>query len=436
MEKENQKIGYKDILGQTQYMKMMVANLISRFGDSVDAIAFTWLVYAATGSASWSAIIFGLNMLPSIIIQPFAGALVERMNKKALMVIADFLRGIAVTTLAVCYITGYINPLLLSVFTLFISTVEAFCMPASTALIPKLLDRKLYEFGMSLNTAGSTIFQLIGTAMGGVIIGVWGVGIAIIIDAGTFLISAIIKIMIKVKENEKDHTDSVSSDQNKSYISVLKDGFHYVKTKKIIKNFCLLAMFVNAMLVPINSLQSPLVIDVLGQKSELLSVIGIGVMAGMGIGSFIFPYISGKKNIRKIVVGTGLGFSFLSFGIPMGEYFKDNTALVYLYTGILFILIGICVSVLSTLLNIEFMKNVEEEYLARASAILGSCCLLASPVTSFFISFLVKFIPVKEIYWASAICCAIIFLIVQIRKVALQEEVEEKIDASNRMQGS
>ena len=54
---KEQKIGYRDIFRQTEYMKIMIAALINRFGDSIDAIASTWIVYEITGNAAWSAII-------------------------------------------------------------------------------------------------------------------------------------------------------------------------------------------------------------------------------------------------------------------------------------------------------------------------------------------------------------------------------------------
>ena len=75
METQNEKIGYRDILRQKEYMKLIGANLINRFGDSIDAIAFTWLVYAVTGSAAWTTLIFALNQLPTVLLQPFAGTL-------------------------------------------------------------------------------------------------------------------------------------------------------------------------------------------------------------------------------------------------------------------------------------------------------------------------------------------------------------------------
>ena len=94
--KENvtEKIGYKDILKQREFMKIVSASLINRFGDSIDAIAFTWMVYMITKSAAWSALVFAVNQLPSVLVQPFAGAMVEKMNKKRLMVTTDVIRGI------------------------------------------------------------------------------------------------------------------------------------------------------------------------------------------------------------------------------------------------------------------------------------------------------------------------------------------------------
>ncbi len=80
--KQESKVGYRDILRQTEYMKIMIAALINRFGDSIDAIASTWIVYEITGNAAWSAIIYGVNRIPSIIITPLAGAWVEGQKKE------------------------------------------------------------------------------------------------------------------------------------------------------------------------------------------------------------------------------------------------------------------------------------------------------------------------------------------------------------------
>lgn len=133
------KIGYRDILTQKEYMKLLAANTVNRFGDSIDAIAFTWLIYALTGSAAWSAAIFGLNQLPTMFIQPLAGVWVEKKDKKKIMLWTDIIRGLIVLGFAVTYMTGMLTPWLMVIFTLSISTAEAFRIPQARRLCHRSL---------------------------------------------------------------------------------------------------------------------------------------------------------------------------------------------------------------------------------------------------------------------------------------------------------
>lgn len=418
---EEEKIGYRQILTQKEYCKIIFANLISRFGDSIDAIAFTWLVYAVTGSASWTAVIGALNMLPTILLQPFAGPAVERRNKKLVMVISDVIRGLVVAALALCYVTNQMNPWIMAVFTLTISSVEAFCMPASTAIIPQILDRKYYAYGMSLNTIGSTVMELAGAGVAGVIIGVFGVEAAILIDAVTFFISALVTMCVRTGDWQ---TEAKTTKTSNTYLEDLKGGFQYVKGKKSVWNLCLLAFLTNAMVVPINSFQAPLVSDVLGQGSGLLSAIGIAVVCGMGVGSFLFPHMSERYTVRNLVFLSGIGISVFMGIIPVGSLFRERTFLVYAVTSAAFFVVSLCASILSALLGVQFIKCVEEAYLARAKAIFGAGSVAAIPLVSFALSIVVKFVPVKNLIIASSVICVIIFIMIRISKVEFEEADE------------
>ena len=72
---------YIQVFKNKNFMKLFIADIISRFGDSLDAIVMTIIVYSITQSASWSALIFAVNKLPTIFIQPLAGAYIEKKNK-------------------------------------------------------------------------------------------------------------------------------------------------------------------------------------------------------------------------------------------------------------------------------------------------------------------------------------------------------------------
>lgn len=416
-----ERIGYRQIIKQKEFCKLILAGLINRFGDSVDAIAFTWLVYEVTGSASWSAIIFALNKVPTILLQPFAGAAVERRSKKKLVILSDLARGAAVLALALSYVAGAVNPWLLAVFTLFISSVEAFGQPAATALIPQILEKKYFSFGMSLNSIVSTVFELLGTASAGVIIGVFGIQAAIIIDAVTFFVSALLKCTLRVKEKLQMNKTENGAMQ---YFKDLKEGILYLGKKPVIRNLCLMALFVNAMLVPINSFQAPIVSEVLGQGSELLSVMGVVEALAMGLGAVIYPYIAAKWRARGFLCTSGILLAVSCAVLVAGNLFQEHTAAVYVVTSIACFGMALGACMASSITAVEFMKAVEENYLARESALLNAGAVAAMPVTSFFMSFLVKYISVKEIILACSVVCGMIFLGIWLFKVPVEEEKE------------
>lgn len=421
-----EKIGYRQVFTQKEYCKIIFANLISRFGDSIDAIAFTWLVYAVTQSASWTAVISACNMLPTMLLQPFAGAAVEHRNKKKSMIVSDVIRGLVVIALAFCYVTDRMNPWIMLAFTLTISSVEAFCMPASTAIIPKILDEKYYEYGMSLNSVGSTVMQLVGTGAAGVVIGMFGVHIAIAIDAVTFFGAAVIKMFLKVKEDVSVETSRIYDSDMKTvvnhYLEDLKEGISYVKKNKILVNLGLLGFLANGMLVPVNCFLTPLVSDVLKQGSELLSVISMAITVGSIAGSVFYPMLIRHMSVKRYVFATGFIMSVSIMFLPIGSMFADKAALVYIVTGGIGLFLGLCASLLGALFNVQFMKNTEEEYMARANAIFSAFVTAAMPILSFLMSGVVKFVAVKELITASGVLCAIIFVMFFALNVQFSEE--------------
>lgn len=416
MEQKDLKIRYKDVFTQKEYLKHIIANSISRFGDSIDAIAFTWLVYAITGSAAWSAIVFAINQLPSVLIQPFIGPVIEGMNKKKVMIITDFIRGGIIIGLVILYLTEYLNPWVLLLFTFCNSTVEAFSMPAFTAVVPKIIEEKYYTYGTALSSTISTIVQLAGTAAGGVIIGVWGVETAILIDGVSFFAAGLLRTFLRLDEKNLRKGKL----EFKEYFETLKEGAVYIKKQPVIYNFCLMAIITNAILVPINSLQTPLITEVMGQGSELLSVFSMAMFIGMLIGSVVFPLIMEKMQVRTVVVITGISIGSTFFLYTMGIYVQGNIVAIYLLTMIASVILGISTSMLSSVLNVQFMKVVSQEYLARVAAIFSAGACAATPIVSMLVSVVSTQLTVLQIFFISGILCVILFVMIGIVKVRLE----------------
>jgi MFS family permease len=379
---------------QKEYRKTVIAAVINRFGDSIDSIALIWLVYQITQSAAWSAIIFGVNRIPTIFLQPFAGAAIEGKNKKQIMVITDLIRGICVGFIATAFLFGFLNQWLLLVATIIISCAEAFRGPASTALLPKLLEKKYYSFGLSLSSSACSVMELIGLGVAGVIISLFSVSVAIYIDMVTFFLSALIILTVRVKENElvKGRINT------KEYIANLKGGFLYLKDNVILRYFVILAIFLNAVLVPFNSLQAPLISEVLKVNEIMLSVLGVAISIGMIVGAALYPYISNKLSKRVIASfgGYSIGAFYLMFVI-LGSFITSKI-IIYSVVCVVSFILGFAVALFSTFCNVEFVKNIQGEYIARVSSIFGACAVAAIPVVSFLVSILAGFTPTVVLF--------------------------------------
>lgn len=206
------KQGYRTIMHHRCFMQNLIANLINRLGDSIDMIAFSWLVYALTDSAAWSAIVLGVNILPNILIQPIAGAIVEQQPKKRVMVLCDLGRGVLTGLIILLYINQLLYPWILLVITFMNNTLESFRNPAETGFIPRILPKEDYDFGLSLNQSSARIFELIGTGIAGVILSVGGIAGAVAIDMLTFFISAFLIATIPLQEEkaEKKSNDPIT----------------------------------------------------------------------------------------------------------------------------------------------------------------------------------------------------------------------------------
>ena len=105
-------MNYIKLLSNHPFMKITIANAIGRFGDSLDMLLFSWLIYDITKEASWSAMMVACNIVPSIVLQPIAGVLIEHKEKRKIMYLCDICRSFCVFILSLlffirCYIPLY-----------------------------------------------------------------------------------------------------------------------------------------------------------------------------------------------------------------------------------------------------------------------------------------------------------------------------------------
>jgi predicted MFS family arabinose efflux permease len=419
---DDNKVTYRDILRESEYRKLIFSNVINRFGDSVDALALIWLVYQITQSAAWSALFFGLNWIPNVVVQPFAGAIVEKMNKKRVIVLTHLLRAFAISTFALMYALGMVNALVMVVTTLFITTVESFNLPADSAFTASTIRKKHLTTGMSLNSMLTSGATLVGTGIAGAIIALWGVVPAMVIDISTFFIAAFLIAIMKDKKDETTEEPQPAPSEKESFFTLFKDGIKYVGKTAVVRNFCFLCIAMNFMLVPFNALQAPIASEIFGMGSELLSFAGVFSSIGGIVGSALLPVASRRLSPFKI---SCIGIAAISASIAVisfGGVLKGNAIASYIAISACFFIMTIAASLMGSTIGVQFMKTVDRSYMARASAVFSASATAAMPAGSFLVSALLSRISTSNILLVSAIFSAVVLLITVVTKPELERK--------------
>ena len=390
----DKKAGYKEILKNYQYMKLLLAGLINRFGDSIDTIASAWLIYELTSNAMWSAIIFGVNKIPTVFIQPLAGAWIEGKKKKPIMVATDLVRAVCVAFIATGFLMGFLSSWMLVVVSFTISTAEAFRLPAGSAVIPKLLKKEEIAYGTSMSTAIYTVVELIGMGIAAGIIALIGTAGAIYVDMVTFILSAGIIATIKIASDERRDING----NLQAYFVTLKQGFTYIAHNKVAMFLVLFAAFLNAILVPLNSLLAPLANEVIGSGAEMISIITVSSTCGMLVGTVIYPVLA--KLIRKelFVISGGLCIGIYYLAVILVRPAYSSILFSYAYLTFMSFAMGIFISILSAFLQVVFIELIDEQYFARASSIMNAMGSVATPAMSVVVSLLAAWLPTAMIF--------------------------------------
>lgn len=411
--KEETKINYRSILSEREYCKLVLASIINRFGDSIDAIAMSWLVYQISNNPALSTIVYGVNFLPTILLQPFTGAIVENLSKKTVMVICDLFRGILVALIAGLYLTSALKPWMLVVITFLLSTFEAFRLPAERVIIPSLLPSEKLAFGLSLSNSLSRIMEIVGSACAGIIIASLGIDFAIFIDAVSFFISALIIVTIKTKT-----AIIQSSNMNvKQYFINFKAGWSYVITSKQIIAIIALACAMNALIVPFNSLQAVLVRDVYHMGSELISLISIAITLGLCLGSLIYPYIARKVKLKNLLYAT---LAVLGVYYVVLITLSLITTQIIIFYSLIFsssFALGLVVALANNATSILIFAKIDQNYMSRASSILAAFSTAAMPVVAFILTFVIKIWDIRQVFMLFGILVVGLTIFVKKRKV-------------------
>jgi MFS family permease len=187
-EQAAKKTTFRDVFAVAEFRALWLAQLLSVAGDQLARVALTILVYDRTRSALLAAITFVVSIVPTFIGGVTLAWLADRYPRRRVMIVCDLVRAVLVLVMA---LPGM--PIAARVALLFVVTLAgAPFTSARAALYPDVLTGDRYLMGTAVTLTTLQFAQVLGFAAGGTIVGLFGIRTSLVVDAATFVASAVI----------------------------------------------------------------------------------------------------------------------------------------------------------------------------------------------------------------------------------------------------
>ena len=351
------------------FIIIVLGQIISLFGNSIQRFSMSLYLLQFTGSTATFANILAISTIPYIIFAPIAGKLSDSVSKKKIMVYLDFFCAILIGGYAFVLLREKDSTLIIGVVMFMLSICYTLYGPAVTASIPLLVEEDKLTSANGIINQVNSIVNFLGPILAGILYGLLGIKLIVIINAISFLISAIIELFIDIKDIEKNKEKVFSMNFiNKSFID-MKDSFVYLKNKKkIILGIIASYAFCNIFLVPILSIVSPYFINIfLNLSSKVYGIVEAICVLGMILGGFFISIKPNLFSIKKVhytyypmILGVTI-MTILGF-IKLNNYIMAG---IFAFSGML-IMFSLALSNVLTLTFIQ--KEVPLNMLGRVSA--------------------------------------------------------------------
>lgn len=414
---KNEKVNAFHLFKLRDFSLILIANFISRLGDSIDSIAFGWMVYELTGSKLLLGSIFAVNAIPNIIFGPFAGVLADKLSKKNLIFFSFLGRGLVVTFTALLFFLDILAPWHLFVFTFINSTFETLNSPALISLLPLVVPKERLLVANSFSSSAYKFAELVGLGLASVIIGLIGISGAIFIDALTFFMASILILFIKYSSEEKE----ILKLSIKEYMKEIKVGFDFIKAHSLIKTIVILFALINFCLSPVNILMPAFTKDILKSGPDILGLIGIVLVIGTILGGLIVAQIGSKYKITSLII---YGFLFLGINymlLSLPEYLLLDSYISIVVASIIFFNIGLSIPLISSPVSTYLMVNTDKSILGRISSFIGMITLCAQPLGSSLTGVVTEYISMSTLFLIMGLSIVLLSLVLKYSKTLLTE---------------
>jgi len=284
---------------------------ISLIGTWLTRVAMSWLVYRLTGSAWLLGLVGFAGQLPTFVLAPLGGVLVDRWNRHRMLVVTQALAMLQSALLAYFTLRGTIDVPHILVLSIFQGMIGAIETPARQSFVIEMVEaREDLANAIALNSTMVNSARLLGPAAAAVLVGAVGEGWCFAIDAVSYLavLASLFAMQLVVKEHVKKTTRMLGD---------LREGWRYVTSSPPIRTILLLVALVSLTGVPYAVLMPVFARQVHGGDAHTLGLL----MSSSGIGAvFGALWLAARRSVIGLgriicIAGGTFGAALVGFGL-------------------------------------------------------------------------------------------------------------------------
>lgn len=369
------------LIADRRFLRLWAALSQSRLGTVINLVALTLYVYDKTQSGAAVGTLQMVMAAPSVIVGLFAGIVVDRCDKKWVMVVSDIVRGLLflgialIPSIPVIYVVVFAS-----------SLVGLFFAPAYLSSLPLLIDKQHLMEANSLSEMTSQVVQIIGPGLAGIIYVQWGFVCICALNTATYMISAAVIMTVDIPSGRQEHGCRVGV---KGTIRDIIEGFQLIRSNGVAKWMALAGSGLHLGGGAIVVLMIMFVKDVLHGSSAVYGMILSAMAIGSVCGAIATWFRRGLKETAVLKV------SFVALGVS--ALFVSLSSAIWLAL-LLFAIIGIAQTTIGISVNTLLQQHLPGAAMGRTFATLGAITQVCRLLSMGAGGFIADVVGIRSVY--------------------------------------
>jgi MFS family permease len=348
-------------LGERRFRLLFAGRAVSDLGDKLVPVALAFAVLELDSSASALGLVFAARMIPLVVLVLVGGVWADRLPRNLVMLTADGIRAVSQAVAAALLISGRAEVWHLMVLMAVYGAAQAFFDPASTGLVPETVSRPRLQQANGLLQLSRSTANVIGPAIGGVLVATVGPGWAFAADSATFVVSAAFLALLGLGHEAREARSRFVADLVEGWREFTSRTWVWVSVTHF-------AFFHLLVLAPFWVLTPIVADDELGGAGAYATI-----LSAMGVGAILGGIVALRVEPRRPLA---TAFVLILFEVPV--YLALAAAAPVALIAALAFVSAIAFNFANTLWNTVLQANIPVHALSRVSSYdwLGSLVFL------------------------------------------------------------